>query len=288
MTYFYASNSKEMPTINLDNCIKCQKCVNDCPSDAINIELGTINEMCIHCGHCVAICPESTISPDNIEVTKLKTHLVSAEDFQKFTAQVRTCRSYQDKEVPAEVLDQLVENMKHYPSASNARPVEITIVKSEELVKSLNDQTANKLIKTLGLATAPIIRNIFSLFSSKATVDGLSKYRKKFVEKQVEGSSQVCHHAPIVMIFHAPVSKYGMADSDAYIWSTYTSLYANSLGLGTCFNGFIVNAMQRSKAMRKEFKIPKNNTVYASLLIGYSKVEYKNEVGRERPTTCVI
>ena len=40
------------------------KCVNDCPSSAIDIEQGIINNSCIHCGHCVAICPESTIFPD--------------------------------------------------------------------------------------------------------------------------------------------------------------------------------------------------------------------------------
>ena len=51
-----------------------------------------------------------------------------------------------------------------------------------------------------------------------------------------------------------PNSEWNAAD--AYIWSTYTSIYANTLGLGTCFNGFITNAMDRSKSMRKEFGIP--------------------------------
>ena len=122
----------------------------------------------------------------------------------------------------------------------------------------------------------------------KIDVSALNDYKKKFIARQTPESSQVCHHAPVVMLFHAPVTKFGMAEADAYIWSTYTSIYANTLGLGTCFNGFIVSAMERSKAMRKEFKIPLRHNVYAALLIGHPKVKYTNEAGREKPMANFI
>ena len=259
------------------------KCVNDCPSDAIDIEQGTINESCIHCGHCVAICPESTIFPDKDRITKLEADTVSATDFQQFSAGVRTCRSYLQKEVDKKLLDELVENMKNYPSASNARPIEVTIVKTREQIQKLNHQTAQKLIKTIGMITSPVLMPILRILAPKIGVDKLNNYKKQFIARQTPESSQVCHHTPVVMLFHAPKTKYGMASADAYIWSTYTSLYANSLGLGTCFNGFIVSAMERSKSMRKDFKIPSNHMVYASLLIGHPKVKYVNEPGRAAP-----
>jgi hypothetical protein len=85
------------------------------------------------------------------------------------------------------------------------------------------------------------------------------------------------------MLFHAPITKYGMECADAYIWATYTSIYANTLGLGTCFNGFITNAMDRSKSMRKEFGIPDGHRVHAALLIGHPKVKYIHEAGRDIP-----
>ncbi len=272
-----------MPTIQLERCIKCMKCVNDCPSDAIDIEQGTINDTCIHCGHCVAICPESTIFQDKDPITKLEPGTVSASDFHQFSAGVRTCRSYLQKEVDDILLNQLVESMKNYPSASNARPIEITIVKTGEEVQKLNHQTAQKLIKTIGMITSPVLMPILRILAPKIGVDKLNNYKKQFIARQTPESSQVCHHAPVVMLFHAPKTKYGMASADAYIWSTYTSLYANSLGLGTCFNGFIVTAMERSKPMRKDFNIPSNHQVYASLLIGHPKVKYVNETGRAAP-----
>ncbi len=108
------------------------------------------------------------------------------------------------------------------------------------------------------------------------------------MEKQVPGSSLICHHAPSVMLFHAPITKYGMECADAYIWATYTSIYANTLGLGTCFNGFITNAMARSKSLQKEFGIPNGHRVHAALLIGHPSVKYINEVGRDVPKVQLI
>lgn len=272
-----------MPSIHLENCIKCMKCVKDCPSNAIDIEEGSINASCIHCGHCVAICPESTVYPDSEPIQKLQPTTLSADDFQELSARIRTCRSYLDKEVEDDMLNLLIENMKHYPSASNARPVEIVVLKTKEVIQKLNDRTAQKLIHTLKLISSPLLMPILNVLAPKMNISGLNSYKKQFIARQKPGSSQVCHHAPMVLLFHAPVTKFGMAGADAYIWSTYTSIYANALGLGTCFNGFITNAMDRSKAMRKEFGIPAGHKVYAALLLGHPKVKYTNEAGRVRP-----
>jgi len=277
-----------MPTISLENCTKCLLCVRDCPSDAIDIEQGTINDSCIHCGHCVAICPESTIFPDEGDINKLQDLKISSADFQALSASIRTCRSYKDKDVDEETLRLLIENMKHYPSASNARPIEITIVRTKEEIQKLNDRTAKNLIDTLRIFTSPLLMSILQVLAPKLDLPRLNNYKKQFIAKHLPGSSLVCHHAPAVMIFHAPVTKYSMAAADANIWATYTSIYASTLGLGTCFNGFIVSAMSRRKTMRKEFKLPAGHQVYASLLIGHPKVKYKNETGRAMPKAKFI
>lgn len=277
-----------MPIIKLEKCIKCLKCVNDCPSDAIDIEAGSIEETCILCGHCVAICPESTILPDSGEVKKLEASTVSPAQFEQLSANLRTCRSYQETEIDDETMQMLIENMKHYPSASNARPLEITHVKSKDLVQKLNDDTAFSLIKTFSFITSPILKPFLKVFAPAIKLDILLKYKNKFIEKQVPDSSQVCHYAPSVLLFHAPISKFGMESADAYIWSTYASIHAHTLGLGTCFNGFISNAMKRNKTMRKTFNIPANHQVYAALLVGYPKVKYVNEVGRDKPEAHTI
>lgn len=272
-----------MPSIKLENCTKCLKCVKDCPSDAIEIEQGIINDSCIHCGHCVAICPESTIYPDADIISKLEPSGIASSDFRQLSANIRTCRSYRKKEVDKETLNLLVENMKHYPSASNARPIEITTILTPEIIEKLNAQTGQTLIKSMKLPTSAIMMPILKVLAPKMNITRLANYKKRFMEKNVPGSSLICHHAPAVMLFHAPITKFGMECADAYIWATYTSIYANTLGLGTCFNGFITNAMDRSKSMLKEFGIPEGHRVHAALLIGYPKVKYIHEAGRDIP-----
>jgi len=230
----------------------------------------------------------STVFPDEGVINKLQPSNVLSGDFQHLSAGVRTCRSYLEREVDIETMQLLVENMKHYPSASNARPVEITIFNTKETIENLNNQTARKLIDTLQVVTSPFLKPILRLLAPKLNVAPLRSYKKLFITRQTPDSSQVCHHAPAVMLFHAPVARFGMAGADACIWATYTSLFARTLGLGSCFNGFIVNAMKRSRAMRKEFKIPETHQVYAALLLGHPRVSYKNEAGRVSPKAWYI
>lgn len=277
-----------MPFIQLDKCTRCLKCEKDCPVQAITIETGKISDACIHCGHCVAICPEMAVRPDFGDVFLLKPHAVTPKDFSILTSGIRTCRSYSNKEIPDAVLLQLVDNMKHYPSASNARPLQISIVRSKEKVKLLNDLTEEALIKKFNLVTSPWISPFIRLFAPSVNIKKLKRYLNSFMENKKTNDSQICHHAPAVILFHGPVSKTGMAEADANIWATYTSIYANTMGLGTCFNGFIVKAMGKNSKLNAHFKVPQKHKVYTSLLLGYPRVKYRNEASRQSPIVVLL
>lgn len=272
-----------MPKINLAHCTQCMKCVKDCPSNAIDIKSGVIAETCIHCGHCVAICPESTILPDTGKIKALEPSTIEPADFEKLTAGLRSVRYYLKKEVSDDTIQLLIENMKHYSSASNARPVEVTVIRTPEKIQFLNDQTAHTLLKTFKLVTSPLIYTLLKIGTPSMNIAGLKKYKDSFIKKQRSNSSMVCHHAPVVMLFHGPISKFSLTEADAYIWATNTTLYAKTLGLGSCFIGFIVKAMERNKTLKAAMNIPANHKVYAALVLGYPKVSYKNETSRERP-----
>lgn len=277
-----------MPVIDLEICTRCLKCVKDCPARAINIETGKIAATCIHCGHCVAICPEMAVSPDFGNIIPLLPQTVTSASFRNLSAGIRTCRSYKEQEIPDEVLLELVESMKHYPSASNSRPIQITIVRSAEKVKQLNDLTADSLIKLFSLVTSPIIAFFIRLFAPKMDIKKLRQYKNSFIKWRETNDSLICHHAPAVILFHGPISKTGMLEADANIWATYTSIYANTMGLGTCFNGFIVKAMEKNSKQNSKIGIPANHKVYASLLVGYPRVKYKNEASRKIPEVKLL
>lgn len=275
--------SIKMPTIVLEKCTQCMKCVTDCPSNAINIKKGTIASTCIHCGHCVAICPESTILPDQGDIHPLEASTFTPDNFRQLSSGLRSHRKYLRKDVPDELIEELVENMKHYASASNARPIQVTVVRNKEKIQLLNDLTLETLIKSLKLISNPLLKPLIKVFAPTINIESLNNYKKSLIKKQVKNNSLVCHHAPIIILFHGPISKFGMAEADAYIWATNTTLYASTMGLGSCFIGFIVKAMERNKTLKKEMKIPANHNVYTSLALGYPKSKYKNETSRIKP-----
>lgn len=277
-----------MPTIVLDHCTRCMKCVTDCPSDAIDIKKGNIASTCIHCGHCVAICPESTIMPDTGVVKPLETSTVTPDDFRRLISGLRSHRKYSKKEVSDETIEALINNMKHYASASNARPLKVTVVCNPEKIQMLNDLTAETLLKSLKLISSPIISLLVKIFAPSINIKTLTKYKDSFIEKQKNNNSLVCHHAPVVMLFHGPKSKFGMGEADAYIWATNTTLFASTMGLGSCFIGFIVKAMERNKSLKREMNIPDKHKVYASIVLGYPKAKYLNETSRKEPEAFII
>ncbi len=277
-----------MPGIHLENCTQCMKCVKDCPASAIDILSGIIATTCIHCGHCVAICPESTITPDHGLIKPLKTHTITPAEYQNFISGLRSIRYYQKKEVPEDQVQLLIDNMRHYSSASNARPINITVVRSPGKIQLLNDATADTLIRTIKRVTSPFVLPFLKLFVPSAKVGRLKAYKESFILKQKTNTSMVCHHAPLVMLFHGPVSKYDMSEADAYIWATQTTIFAKTLGLGSCYIGFIVKAMERNRTLRQEMNIPSNHRVYAALVLGYAKVNYMNETSRLSPGVSFV
>jgi len=178
--------------------------------------------------------------------------------------------------------------MRHYPSANNARPLNITIVRSKEKVKLLNDLTEEKLIKLFSLVSSPWVSPFYKLAMPSTNMKKIRGFRDSFIARREANQSQICHNAPAVILFHGEVSKTGMAEADANIWAANTSMYANTLGLSTCFNGFIVKVMGKKSKLNLRFNVPSNHKVYAALLVGYPKVKYRNETSRQSPSVMLV
>jgi uncharacterized Fe-S center protein len=58
-------HSKGMPSVVVEKCIGCRKCLKSCAHAAIDIVERTafINANCVGCGHCISYCPQKAINP---------------------------------------------------------------------------------------------------------------------------------------------------------------------------------------------------------------------------------
>ena len=56
--------------VDLDRCVGCGTCVQDCPLGAIRLKKkkAVIDDRCSQCGACMRVCPEEAISVGDLSV----------------------------------------------------------------------------------------------------------------------------------------------------------------------------------------------------------------------------
>jgi len=263
-------------SIDYSLCNSCKQCEQDCTSHAIHIDSGVIDPTCILCGHCVAICKQQAIQIDNKTTQRIEKQSITPEQFKTLCAYTRSCRHFTSHLVAPEIIADILANTALYPSASNTRKVHVTYITDPKVIEDLNNYTAHKLLRLFTIVSHPIIAGFLRIFISSREIQKIKNYKQLFIEKMNRNSQNITYKAPVIFIFHAHHQPSGMLQNDADIWATYTSLLCSTYGLGTCFNGFIVKALDNDKKAKKRFGIPPTHTVYMSLLVGYPKYTYSN------------
>ncbi|MFO7868251.1 MAG: nitroreductase family protein [Bacteroidales bacterium] len=266
-----------------EKCTDCGLCEPDCPAMAISIAEATISSSCIACGHCVAICPHGAMQFNNNDVTKLPQQSVEPEDFEALAKHVRSVRKFTDKDVSEKDIENIVELLAQCPSASNNRNVEITVVTDKNKIREIERVTSDTLYSFFTLLTRPILKPLLRLFIRSKEIEKLQYYAQTFDKKRAQNKEFITFNAPAVILFHAPKLPTQSSCADAHIWATYTSLYAKTRNLGTCFNGFIEQAAKRTKKIHSVCEINPAHEISCVLLMGHPAVKYTHEVSREKP-----
>ena len=244
--------------IDRERCIGCGMCKKDCAAHNIEMRHGmpyVITDDCIQCGHCVAVCPKEAISIGGYEealpVQTKETRLDPAQvlDVIRFR---RTVRQFQDKAVPAEVLEQILEAGRLTHTAKNLRDVSFVVLDKE---KDKFEGMAVKLFRR--------IKPFAGLFSSMVRRNQVDDHFFFF-------------HAPLVIVIVAKDRTNGV------LAAQNMEFVAEAGGLGVLFSGFFASAVNVSNKIKKALGIPKGKKAAAVLVLGYPKVKYHRAVPREK------
>jgi ferredoxin len=254
-----------MPIVGIDyeKCNLCELCVNECPrrfsknEDNNKIIFEDKSGSCIFCGHCIAVCPQEAIifeefgdGPYSFEgIDNLATY-IPYEKIYNFLRANRSIRKYNSKPVPKEILEKVISAMECAPTAANIRAEKIAILSDPSQLKSLSDAVKEELLK------------------NSATK---SMYEESFQINNERYEYQIYFDAPHVIIVYAlgntPIDHYNIANI-----VTYGRLAAQSLGLGTCYNGWTQIAFQNNRKLTKLAGI--RGKSWGVFTIGYSNVKY--------------
>ncbi|MGX4599108.1 nitroreductase family protein [Faecalimicrobium sp. JNUCC 81] len=243
--------------VNKDICIGCGLCKNDCPVNNIVIKdkKSVIkNQDCIKCGHCVAICPTKAITMTGfdeppIEFTKQTT--LDPNELLMAIKSRRTIRKFKNKEVPSEIIEQIIEAGRFTPSAKNAQDVSYIVLGED---KSKYEEIAVKFFRRI----KPIV-SLWMKDAKEVTIDDNFFFKK----------------APIAIIV---VTKDKISGSLA---ASNMSLMAESFGLGVLYSGFFTSVVNNSPKLRKLLNLKSKGYVLTTLVLGYPDVKYRRTAQKE-------
>jgi len=281
------------PKILAEKCTQCGQCMAVCPSyvlDFIEKRVEAIRgDWCIGCGHCGAVCPTEAVLQ---EATSLENYpgrgsapAISPETLRLLVRERRSIRNYSEVPVPKDILEKVLEAGRYAPTGSNSQNVHYIVLSSEDRISQLSSMTLRFYEKIFSWVRGRLGSFLLFLIAGRKTLSYLRESLPKVeyaYERMKGGKDILFYQAPVVILAHA--ESWDSSSSFNCSVALYNcSLMAHTLGLGCCFNGFLVNAANRGRKIKKWLGIPADHKCYAAMTLGYQKPQYRRLVHREPP-----
>lgn len=269
------------PQIDLEKCIHCQLCITDCVANAIIKDTKVIIEKkCIRCGHCAAICPVEAVTINGVCGEEL-TSLPEKAPFylESLIKGRRSVRHYKEENVPRETIEKILNTANCAPTGTNSRMSGVTVLDTREKINDLTDIIMKHFEKMTGILLNSFTRPLLILILGSVKTRKLFTY-KKLISKYSHENNILTHDAPLLLIFHADKNS-SSPGQDGIILATTAMYYAESIGVGTCFNGLLVIGINTCSKAKRFLNIQKGHKVYESFTAGYNKLSYRRGVIRD-------
>jgi nitroreductase/NAD-dependent dihydropyrimidine dehydrogenase PreA subunit len=280
-----------MITIDEQKCTLCGECVPVCVRRILQRGETSVEildpALCLYCGHCKAVCPADAFQfsegNDQFLAAPNRKEVPSAAVFFRFLRRRRSLRVYQTRPVEKAKLKMLIETGRYAPTGSNRQACEYVVVSGRKAL----DQACTLAIQNLQRQGKQIQEAIEQCRRSKKPLpeellsrETLPPVWERIAGKWKEGVDQLLHHAPALILVHMKKGLATTPEIDAAIASTQMVLLAETLGLGTCYIGFLIWAIENSSDLKKMLKIPVENKTVIAFTVGYPGVEYLRFVAR--------
>jgi nitroreductase/NAD-dependent dihydropyrimidine dehydrogenase PreA subunit len=266
--------------INQKACNKCGICAAECPrhiitmpDDGFPLLPGPAVASCNGCGHCVAVCPKGCLghrdSPLEISSKIQETLEVTVEQVEQLLKSRRSVRVFKNKPVPHEIITRLIEDARYAPTGHNLQEVEWLVIdnkKELDRIEELGIDWMYWVIKELPKMAAE------------------SNMEEKLVRQKLHHDAFL-RGAPVLIVTHAReggmVSLLGAIDSANAL--SFLDLAANSLGLGTCWAGYVYIMANLFPPVREVLALPEGHVACGSILLGYNTYKYHRIPVRKVP-----
>lgn len=244
--------------LNENECIGCGRCAEVCVAHNIIVENGKaafLAESCLMCGHCSAVCPKKAVSITGYEespVEKEGESRLNPKEVLDVIRFRRSIRCFQDKPVPEEVIEQILEAGRLTHTARNTQDLSFVVLDKE---KNRAEQMAAELFRKL----MPLVKLVTPM-----------------ARKMEIGENFFFFRAPIVIVILAENQTNGI------LAAQNMEFVAEANGLGVLYSGFFTIAANKSGKLKKTLGITKGKKAAMTLVIGYPDVKYQRSAQREK------
>lgn len=260
-------------TVNEETCVVCGVCEEVCPANFIAMKdtgpEAVEGGRCIACGHCVAACPTTALDNSKTPLalqTPVRGELKwGAEEARQFLRSRRSVRAYRQEQVSREELTELLDVARYAPTASNTQSVTFQVISDKERLHRIWQAVIGWMEEQV------------------AAAGGRSfGYAKLHIAAARRGKDTILRGAPHLILALCP-DKLGQSTgrSNAEFVLAYAELYAPSLGLGTCWGGFVQHCAFAGYApLLEQLDIPEGKVLAGAIMAGYPKYRYSRLVDR--------
>ncbi len=283
-----------MIQIDAKKCTKCGFCADECPSRIFRMVPGpeggcTVQTeylgWCTGCAHCIAICPANAILHDSVSADRLMNlpdAAVPPDTMRAFLLSRRSVRAFKEKPVPGETIGQLIEAGVHAGTASNAQTENFIVIQDQKLLTELENMVVDIVWDKLKILGSAIGRGLARMKFGEQMVQQSVRYYEGFKDRREKGETEglVFRKAPAVIAVDGLRANHS-AHENCAIAARNMELLAMSLGLGTCWAGFLLVAAGFSDKIARRLGLGKERNVYSAFMLGYPKHEYRKGIGRQ-------
>jgi len=284
-----------MPEIHVNGtlCTGCGICVAICTGRVFREtpEGGEVAfpEACWLCGHCVAACPVDAIDHAAYPLEACppidSSGLPSFDQMVTALRERRSVRLFQDRPVPREMVQELLDQARWAPSANNAQPVDWLVFDDPGRIAALSAQAVAALAQTARLLRNRFLRPLLLLvYGAERVRRGLESVPsfERLAARHARGEDPIFFGAPVVLVAHVPADDYFGRD-DAIYAAYNVMLVAQRMGLGTCQIGYFTLALDRSSGLRRALGLPPGRQAQVTLVLGYPRHRFRRLLPRRRP-----